>query len=517
MSKIEIQEVTSAGSADPRRLGLYHRLVFLTKDSGTYGLAAVLNRVLSLITFPLLSRHFSVGEYGLIDLVVVWVTLLTIFFVMGQDAAVARYFYEASDRTARQQVISQSLFQQLALLAIVIPILLIAAPGVASGLLGSTTEVRLIRLAILQVPFFVFVNFSQNILKWTFGKWRFITISVGSAAATAVALVIAMMTSGTMTSVFLGYLIVRAVFGLMGLWFVRDWLVFPKGWYWWRRMLPYAVPFGVVLFLGGLQPAIERGFILKLLTDHELGLYAAGAKVGLLVGLPVFAFQTAWGPFSLSIYREADAARTYNIILKGFAIAVFSAVLILTVVANPLVRVLASDRYSGASSVVFASAFGLALQGIGVVTGVGISFSKKSHLHLWSFLIALSCSALAMLGMARPFGIAGVAYGAALGWFVKTAVDTLLAERVHRIGWDAGPVIWLSAITLAAGVSSAWVAGLAGALAGSALAATGLVILLGFGWRATLDQGERDAVRRRLLLLMSTMNPRATHSKCEAP
>jgi O-antigen/teichoic acid export membrane protein len=99
-------------------LSLKGRLHFLLRDATLYGGAAAISKAFALITFPLLARHFSVEEYGVLDYFLVLGSLLAIFFIFGQDSAVARYFYEYEETETRQQLISQSLVFQLSGLAL---------------------------------------------------------------------------------------------------------------------------------------------------------------------------------------------------------------------------------------------------------------------------------------------------------------------------------------------------------------------------------------------------------------
>jgi O-antigen/teichoic acid export membrane protein len=92
---------------NPIRLSIGHRLRFLTRDSLVYGGAFASNAALSLITFPLLTQHFSVADYGLVDFFTVAAGLLAIAFVFWQDSAVARFFYEYRDVKRRRQIVSQ--------------------------------------------------------------------------------------------------------------------------------------------------------------------------------------------------------------------------------------------------------------------------------------------------------------------------------------------------------------------------------------------------------------------------
>jgi len=79
---------------NPAVLGMGQRFKFLTRDLALYGGAAAISKGFALITFPLLARHFSVAEYGVLDYFLVLAGFLATMAIFGQDSAVARFFYE---------------------------------------------------------------------------------------------------------------------------------------------------------------------------------------------------------------------------------------------------------------------------------------------------------------------------------------------------------------------------------------------------------------------------------------
>lgn len=342
------------------------------------------------------------------------------------------------------------------------------------------------------MPFLVLINFAQNLLKWTFQRGPYLFMSLGMAGFTLVALVVGVVVLDVgVAGVIATYLAMQVVFGVLGLWLVREWLVRPRGFTVLGELLRYAIPFGIICTAGAAVPALERTVIGEFLGRTELGVYAAGAKIGMLMALPVQAFQVAWGPFSLSIFREDDAAETYNAVLKGFTVVILVGVMLLVAVAEPAVRVLASDRYAGASVVVFALAFGLAVEAVGWISGIGITLSKRSYLNLYSYLVFLAVSVAGMLALLPAFGLAGVAWGAMLGRLAKALVDTWLAQRAHPLDWHFAGVGWLIALGLALGgltqVAFRW----GGAWPVSFMAAGAVLVLVAVGWRGVLTAQER--------------------------
>jgi O-antigen/teichoic acid export membrane protein len=457
---------------DPGRLSPNQRLRFLAKDVVLYGGATAVSAAFGLISFPLLARHFSIEQYGLIDFFNVVATFMTTVFVFGQDSAVARFFYEYTDLPDRRQVGSQSLAMELLLLLAGIPILWVLSGPIAMRLSGAPEAQTLLKLVLLQVPFLLLINFSQTILKWTFARTQFLIVSIGSTILAVAALIAGMLLSSlTPISVFVILLAARALCAIAGLWFIRGWLTMPRGWRCAHEMLPFAVPLGIICTVGVLMPVVERALVAGFVGDRELGLYAAGARVAMMIALPISAFQIAWGPFSLAIHKQADAEQTYNWVLKAFTLAMLSAVVVLTVVAEPVIRLLASSRYVGASVVVFPIAMGLTLQGIGWITSIGIGIAKRSYFSLYAYLAYGVANIGAIYVLLRIYGLIGAACGVLIGHLCKSFVETWLAQRAYRLQWAFGEVVGAIVSTAVVGVLLQMIAATYGLVASASAAA----------------------------------------------
>lgn len=482
-----------------RTLRLRQRLGFLAKDSMVYGLGGALNKAIALITFPILARHFSVTDFGVIDLLNTSIVLMVTLLVFGQDSAVARYYYERDDQSYRRQVISQSLALQGILLTLALPVLFALAGPLAAMLEAGEDGAMILRLMVLQVPFFLLINFSQNILKWTFQRRQFLIVSVGSSLATLVGILCALIWSSlTVVGLFLIYLCVRAAFGLLGLWFVRRWLVLPMGLGYLRPMLPFAIPFGIISFANAAVPVLERNLVAALIDGEALGMFAAGAKVAMLIGLATTAFETSWGPFALSLFREHNAARTFQTVLKLAATGLCAATLLLTAVGDLVIVALGSSRYEGAGIVVFALTMGLTVQSIGAVTEVGIVFAKRPHLKLYSYGLALVVAAISITLLGRTYGIVGVAWGSLAAYISKAILEAWLAQLVHPIDWNYGGAAALVLMTIFVGLvhQVEFHNATAGGLRWIPLA--GLPVLLAIAWFLVFDAAERSRVLAQL-------------------
>lgn len=410
---------------------------FLASDSLLYGGAAALSKSISLITFPLLARHFSVEEYGVLDFYMVLASFMALMFVFGQDSAVARFFYEYEDDRSRKQLISQSLGFQLLCLALFLPIAFFSYDAISPLLVQSVIGFKLFLLVVLQAPFLLLFNFCQNLLKWTFNRKGFLLLSLGITSSQAICVVVLIAWfEPSIHDILLAGLGVHASFSLVGLYFIRNWLVFPKSLGYLKELLIFAAPYGVICAISALAPVLERSLVNELLTINDLGLYAVATKMALLVAMATTAFQTAWGPFSIAIYKREDAITTYNSVLTIFVSVIAILVVIITLVSEFAIRLLAGEKYLAASVVVGPLVLGVAIQGVSWITEIGIGLSKKSYLSVYSLVPSLVATFIAIWFLAPLWGLFGVGVAVLVGHGVRAVIASWLAQKYYPMKWD---------------------------------------------------------------------------------
>lgn len=423
------------------------------------------------------------------------VGVLAILFVFGQDSAVARFFYETENEQERRQLISQSLSFQLLGMVIFIPMLWWNARSITPWLISGEDRYPLFQVVLLQVPFLLLVNFTQNLLKWTFARAQFLTMTVG---ATIVQMCLLLFGVRWLALDIYGVLwvglITHGLFAGLGLFLVRRWLIWPTRWNHLRQMLPFAIPLGFICVVGAVSPTLERFLTDSLLGTDSLGMYAAAAKVAMLIGLLVSSFQTAWGPFSLSLYKDPEAGPTYNSVLQTFVVGACAVALVISGLSHPILRILAGPEYAAASIVVFPLVMSLAIQATSWITEIGIGISKRSYLNLFSYAASLLAT-LAGIGALTPWlGLVGVGIGVLIGQTVKALVASTLAQMAYPLPWNYQPVVNAIGLTILTGFVANWLRFSTGEAVALGTHALGLIALLLVNWktlRSVLEFGNR--------------------------
>ncbi|WP_057882134.1 lipopolysaccharide biosynthesis protein [Tsuneonella troitsensis] len=489
--------------ADPAGLGLASRIKFLVKDTALYGIASAVGKLSSLILFPFLTRALSVADYGRVDLILYAAMFFGLLMIFGQDSAVARYFFEDEDPSRRRRMISQALAVMMlnGLLAVATMLALSLHPAIR-GVFGDDWN-KILLLLIAFAPLNGLLSYCQGILKWSFRRAKFLIISLGAPFAN-LALIVGFgnLSELTLLRVMTIMVAVNAGFVLLGLFFIREWLTWPRDTEYVRKLLPLALPYGLIAAIGASVPLLERSVVASGFGEHDLGLYAAGAKIAALATLACSAFQMGWGPFSYAIYKRPDAGATYDVVLRLFTLVICLVVLFLSAAAEPLIALLAGKRYEGAGLFVFPLAMAVATQAIGWISEIGIHLSKRSYLNLIGFASFLIVAVTGMFVFTKFVGVIGIALGSLAGQLVMAATSAAVGQKAYPIAWRFGPPFATIAATLAIGAAAYCAETYDSSPPPSVICALGMfAILIGnmlFGFSQAEFRGLRQSLKKSL-------------------
>ncbi|MDA8649868.1 oligosaccharide flippase family protein [Alphaproteobacteria bacterium] len=440
---------------------LRYSIATLGRETLFYGLASVLSRLISLLMLPLLTRHFAVEDYGLFDLFYLSLSLLVTFFLFGQDSAIFRYFFDEETDNSRKQIITDVIVFQLAVIVCVVTVLFVIERYIIEYFDFPNRIIEMIKILILIVPFGFLYTVSEAVLRLTSNLKRYLQLTLGFSCSILASVAYAsLIIDANLLTILNIFLYVWILFGLLGLYFVRDWLVLPSRIRLSRKMLSYGIPMGMVVILETCQPVIERLFISNLISLEALGLYAAGAKIVMLIMIPIGAFQMAFQPILMKTYRDQQATKLFNLILTLYVTTLSVCVMVIVGFAQHFVLILAGEGYIGAVDVIFPLAFAAYLNAVGLILGLGTIITNKTYLRFYVQIISQVCCYSFMYWSAGAYGIVGIAVAVFLGKLVFSGFNSYLGQRLYPIAWKYRVVWIMFSVTLVSGSFMWWAGGI---------------------------------------------------------
>jgi O-antigen/teichoic acid export membrane protein len=468
---------------------VFQRLRALGRDLAVYGAGDVATQAISFLLLPVYVRFLSPGDYGVLALLLTVEMLTKIVFRWGVDASFMRMYYDCPDVAARRSLASTIFYFLLAANGAVLAIALVATPVLARHLFGSPSQATALQVLLVNtfLSGFFFIPFHE--LRIQRQAQRFIALTMTRSLATILLRltlviwfelgVIGVVLADLFTTVLFGALMLPRFAALIGPLFSR-------------KLLREALRFGLPRIPHGLAQqtvAVSDRYVLSLYaTLHEIGLYSIGASFAMGLKLFLNAFEYAWAPFYFAIMREPDAKPTYRLVATwGTAVLVGLAMLV-SAGAPQIVRIMTTPLFHGAAVVMPWIAVAVVLQGVYLLTSIGLNITKRTEFYPMATGLAAATSVGMNLVLVPRFGVTGAAIATSISYAVLTTTSAVFANRVYPVDYEWTRIARIGAAGLAGYalavllVPVTWPA-IAGLLARSVAASavyTALLALTGF-------------------------------------
>jgi O-antigen/teichoic acid export membrane protein len=437
---------------------LFHKVRELSKNLAIYGVGDVAIQIVSFLLIPLYVRYLSPEDYGILGLLGAVEAGAKLFFRWGLDGAFMRFWYDCEDQPGRRRLASTIFFFLLAVNAALLAASVVAAPFVSRRLLGAGGYTLPLQLVLLNTFAIGFTFIPFHVLRIEQRTRYFSALTLTRSVATLLLRIA---------------LVVGAGFGIMGV-VVADLAVTAGVMVWVSRLFaPLIRPVfsGVVLretlsfglprlphALAQQVMAVGDRFILtKFSTLGEIGVYSMSVSFGLIPKLFLSAFENAWAPFYYATARESDAGRT----LAGITTYAFAVLVLLTAglsaAAPDLLALVVGPDYAAGAGVIAWTAVGVCLQGVYLLTSIGLNITKHTQYYPVATFAGATCNVGLNFALIPRFGILGAAWANAVSYGVQAGVAYALSQRFYPIQYERAR---LARVAFAGGIAYAVAAAL---------------------------------------------------------
>lgn len=414
-------------------------------DTILYGLVNSFSKLLSFFIFPLLATYFTVSEYGKIDYIQTFTTFLVLTLTFGLDSALVRFFYEEEENEKRKKLISEILAVQLIIIIIYLILAYLLETYIDEKLKINSKPIT--QVILLQVPFILIINFSQNILKWTFQRKEYIIVSIAYLSFILCYCLIGVYAFNfSVFDYFLGCIVIQFFFSIVSLFLIKKWLVSIVEFNYLKKISGYAAPLALVALTTASFPFLERNIVLINTSQIDLGIYSIVSKYCFSILILIYSFQVAWGPISYSIYKSKNASKVFNNVIKFFSFLICEAILFIYLIDDYIFDFFFDHKIERINELVFFMAFSIGIQGLNSMIELNIHLSKKTKWILFSniifLIIFLSSYLLSSLSL---FNIVIITLVASI---FKFLITILISQRIYKMKWNLSYVYFVILLTL---------------------------------------------------------------------
>jgi O-antigen/teichoic acid export membrane protein len=476
------------------------------RDSAIYVIPTVLSRGLAVILVPLYTRVLSPADYGTLDMLVVFGSLVNLTVALEVSQGVARFYAGEQDPGRRVLYASSAFWFTVATYGAFAVAALAFSEPLSALLMGRTGLDFFFRLGVVGIWLNGIVYLIQNQFRWELRSTKYTVASlIVTCVTAAVAVFLGYVLRWGLTGLLLGTIAGSLAGSSYGLYHLRTSFRFRFHGGFLKEMLSYSTPLVPASIAVFVSHYIDRLMINHFLSLDAVGLYGIGFRLAGVVGLVMVGFQGALTPLVFTYYREERTPRDLADIFRLFIAFASMMFLGLTLFAPEILRLLTTPAYYAAAPVVVFLVPAILLSNM-YLFAPGITIAKKTHLILWINVVGAALHFGFNLLLIPMFGIGGAAVATLGGYACMFAAYMVLGQRLYRVphswgrlGTAAGLMGLMSVVISAADVPSTY------ALTAKALAlAGGVAIVLVTGLvRGSELRLVRDVLNRRLASIAS--------------
>ncbi len=412
----------------------------LGKQLAIYGAGDVAVSAVNLLLLPIYVRFLSERDYGILGLLGAVEVIAKIFFRWGLDGSFMRFFYENDDEPGRQRLASTIFF----FLLIVNGALLIASLAGSSWLARAAFDdpdaALPLRLVLLNTFAIAFTFFPFHVLRMEQRSTEFSALAILRSVATValrLALVVGMglgvlgvVIADLVVTAALMTILIRRFAPLIRPMFSVDVL---------RQSLAFGLP-RVPHAAAQQVIAVGDKFILAVFRPiAEVGIYSMGVSFGLTQKLFLSAFEYAWAPFYYSAARERGAAALFATVTTYGVAALALLTAGLSAIARDLLDLMTRGVFVEAAPIVAWTAIGVFLQGVYLLTSIGLNITKQTGYYPASTIAAAVANIALNYALIPRYGMIGAAWANAAAYAVQAGLAFTFSQRVYPVRYEYRP------------------------------------------------------------------------------
>jgi O-antigen/teichoic acid export membrane protein len=422
---------------------VFQKLRHLFADLMIYGMGDVATTLVGFLLLYFFTLVLTTADYGALALLLTVELVMKIGFRWGVDASFMRLYYECQDQSDRQRLASTTFFFLALVNGTILALALAVSPPLAHhlDLAGYVLPLRIVFINTF-IGSFYFIPF--HVMRIQGRPLQFSALTFSRSAATILfrvllvlglhAGVLGMVLADLIVTVGFTPVLIRWFAPLIRPVFSRDVL---------RQALRFGlprVPHAVAQQVTG--PGTDSYLLLRFLGEPEavakghIGIYSLGASFGLGLKLFLSAFEYAWAPFYFTTMKEPDAKRTFSGITTYALGILFLLAAGLSAMAPDLVRMIRNHSFYPAAAVIPWIAIGVTLQGVYLLTSIGLNITKRTEFYPIATTIAALTDVGANAVLIPRYGFIGAAWSGVIAYAVLAITAFVFSQRFYPIRYE---------------------------------------------------------------------------------
>ena len=348
------------------------------KDSVIYTFGTVLTRGIAIIMVPIYTRFLSPSEYGLIDILAIFASLINVSIALEINQGFGRHFSESHNEIDKKLYSSTAFWFVFIVYTSFIILSMLLSNQLRYLIIGTQFSNSIFQIALLSIWSGGLFLFLQNQLRWYLLPKKFITASVVfTSLSYGITITLMVIFKIGVIAVFWGSLAGYVLAGLLSWFYSKNNYHLVFDWEKLKEMLRFSIPlvpasFGTILLL-----YTDRIAIKNLLTLSEVGIFGIAYRFAAIISLVLSGFQISLAPLIYQNYKMTETPKEIEKIFRIFIFIILIFIMFLSIFSKELLKIITTPAYFRANEIIPIVCFATLFFSMNIFTP-GLPIAKKT-------------------------------------------------------------------------------------------------------------------------------------------
>lgn len=404
---------------------------------------------ISLISFPIITRIFSVEDYGNLVLVNTTLSLMIAFAKCGITNSFIRHYPEFTTDGEKRHLYSSALGGSVLISAGIVVIY-----STALFFLRDLIDAKLLVVLLVVGVIILFRNVEYIFTGFFRAEERILTLNIVSllykVGSLGLGLLVCLLLSRALYGYFLGVVLFEGLMiSVLAFMFYGRKVLGPRAVSRdiFRKLYRYGIPLTFFEIAALVNDYSDRFLIKFFLGSTQVGIYSAGYNLSLYVkGFLTAPIWMTIFPIYTKLWEETDGREKTEVFLSQllkyyFCIGVLI-VFTLSLLSGELITILATEKYIEASRVVPFIVSSVIVYGSASIVNAGFYLTKQTKKVAYYTIICASCNILLNLYFIPHYGIMGAAYSSVISYLLLTVMLAVNSRKLLKITWPFRDILF---------------------------------------------------------------------------
>lgn len=416
-------------------VSVLNRKKLLFENFFVYGLSGILNKIIPIITVPIIAYLLPNEQYfGINDLVGTITSLCCSIGMLGMWDTLFRFFFDSDDITYKRNVCSTALFISFSFTIIVCVALTVVTKELAANVYGS-----------VQYKFLVYFNVCASIIgnmctvlsaptRVLNQRKRYIIVSTIAPVITYSIAIFLILEGWYLSALPLASIFSSFIMACVFFYFNRHWFLIRSI----KKsmiidLLKYGLPIMPQHIIYFIMHSSDKLMIASLIGQNYNGLYAVGGKFASISQLIYTAFAGGWVYYRYATMNSNDQVSNISRIFEFLGIVSFISFAFICVISPFIVKLFFKRIYYEAYIVIPYLFLAPLIQMLFQVVAGQFSIQKKTWLNLIFLFSGAVVNIVLNYILIPKMGIEGASLATLIGYITIAVLATLICIRVNML------------------------------------------------------------------------------------